>query len=33
MKAPHSKSLLLVWQVADLEAKRLGATTLSPPIS
>jgi ATP-dependent Clp protease ATP-binding subunit ClpA len=30
MKAPHSKSLLLVWQVADLEAKRLGATTLEP---
>jgi ATP-dependent Clp protease ATP-binding subunit ClpA len=30
MKAAHSKSLLLVWQLTELEAKRLGANGLEP---
>lgn len=30
MKAAHSKSLLLVWQLTELEAKRLGANELEP---
>ena len=30
MKTTHSKSLLLVWEVAEIEARRLGATELRP---
>ena len=30
MKAPRSISLLVVWRLAELEAKHLGATQLEP---